>query len=256
MYIGTILKENVRGSRNDFRKVEEINNNSFRSNGFNNKEQNEIVVVKGGIYYANLGDTRGSIQGGKRPVIVTSNRDCNRYSSVITVVPLTSQLHKKKLPVHVLISAKDGLKTDSIALVEGITSFNKSDLMSKIGDCTEEEMIEIEKAIQVQNGIQLKEEINSQPGRYFSASEKFQNEVFDIYKAKRMAKAIKELESFISQSMGMMNVQVNETLNESLDILISELKEYCEKHNKDYKLFYKPIINNMVISKGVAMGAL
>ena len=55
------------------------------------------------IWMAELPAEAGShVQQGVRPVVVVSNDAANRYSPVVTVVPLTSQ-RKKPLPTHVVI---------------------------------------------------------------------------------------------------------------------------------------------------------
>ncbi len=60
-------------------------------------------IKRGNIFYADLGtEYHGSMQGGIRPVVVISNNKANRYSTVLTVVPLSSRISKKQdLPVHV-----------------------------------------------------------------------------------------------------------------------------------------------------------
>lgn len=89
---------------------------------------------KGDIYIADIPITNsGHIQCGVRPVLVVSNNKANRYSPVITVIPLTSKTKKNPLPTHVLLKKYCGLRQESIALVEQITSINKSCLRNKIG---------------------------------------------------------------------------------------------------------------------------
>lgn len=54
-----------------------------------------IEIKRGDILYADLGvKYQGSMQGGIRPVVVVSNNRANRYSVVITVVPLSSKVSK------------------------------------------------------------------------------------------------------------------------------------------------------------------
>ena len=76
------------------------------------------------IWLVNLGDNKGSVQGGIRPVIVISNNVCNTHSPVIHIVPITSRT-KNKLPTHVTIDASTGLKTESTALTEQSTLISK-----------------------------------------------------------------------------------------------------------------------------------
>ena len=69
----------------------------------------KMTIRRGDILWADLGMfPTTSVQGGVRPVIVVSNNKANTYSSVITVVPLTSRIYKKRyLPTHVFISKYD-----------------------------------------------------------------------------------------------------------------------------------------------------
>lgn len=95
--------------------------------------QTERIYCKNDIYMADLPlDKEGSLQSGCRPVVIVSNNFANAYSPVITVLPLTSRMRKRKLPTHVLIE-DCGLNRWSIALAEQIMSINKSQLRQKIG---------------------------------------------------------------------------------------------------------------------------
>lgn len=104
----------------------------------------------GDIYIAELGmESEGSLQNGTRPIIVISNNKANRYSPVVSILPLTSR-KKRNLPTHVLI--RDcGLSCPSLVLAEQITSLNQSRLRKKIGSIrgTIYEA-QIKKAIEVQ----------------------------------------------------------------------------------------------------------
>ena len=84
------------------------------------------------IWFANLPAVAGSIQSGMRPVVIVSNNAANKFSPVITAVPLTSNLHKTVLPTHVLLR-EPGLKSPSLALCEQILSVDKSCLVKRIG---------------------------------------------------------------------------------------------------------------------------
>lgn len=74
----------------------------------------------------------GSIQAGYRPVIVCSNNMANRYSTVITVIPVTSR-PKKNLPTHACFMGCGLPQKCSIALCEQILSLNKFRLRKKVG---------------------------------------------------------------------------------------------------------------------------
>lgn len=100
-------------------------------------------------------DTRK--QCGIRPVVVVSNNKANAYSPVITVVPLTSKIHKKRfLPTHVYIpvSAGYGLSRGSLALAEQVESIDKDRLLEKKGYINSDAIMEkITRAIQIQVGV-------------------------------------------------------------------------------------------------------
>lgn len=102
------------------------------------------------IWFSELPMAEGSTQGGRRPCLVISNETCNRFSPVITVVVLTSKLLKNNLPTHVLLGSESGLKQDSIALCEQIITIDKRNLKFKIGECTEEKMQLIDRALKIQ----------------------------------------------------------------------------------------------------------
>ena len=71
------------------------------------------------IVYLDLGQKKlnSSIQVGKRYAIIVSNDKANKYSSVVTAIPLTS-VEKKVLPTHLDIPSKWGLTKKSILLAE------------------------------------------------------------------------------------------------------------------------------------------
>ena len=84
------------------------------------------------IWLASLPAVGGSVQSGMRPVVIVSNNAANKFSPVITAVPLTSNLRKTVLPTHVLLR-ESGLKSPSLALCEQILSVDKSCLVKCIG---------------------------------------------------------------------------------------------------------------------------
>ena len=63
------------------------------------------MCKRGDIYYVDFGEKAGSKQVGIRPVLVVSNNKANKHSPpVVTVVPLSARVWKKKyIPTHVQI---------------------------------------------------------------------------------------------------------------------------------------------------------
>jgi len=105
------------------------------------------------IWYATLPlDKHSSVQGGNRPVLVVSNDTCNVLSSVVTVIPLTTQLKHLSQPTHVIVEIKNG--EPSMLLAEQIMSIDKQRLNRKIDICEEPVVVEkIETAVKQQLGL-------------------------------------------------------------------------------------------------------
>jgi len=115
-------------------------------------------LSRGMIVLADLGrHISDSIQGGVRPVVVVSNNRCNRHSSVITVVPLSSRIYSKKnMPTHVFVNANEneGLDRHSIALCEQVTILPVNKIIDvRYGRLNDDVMDEITEAVQIQIGV-------------------------------------------------------------------------------------------------------
>lgn len=96
----------------------------------------------GQIRFATLkGDV--ALQSGERPVIIIQNQIGCVHSPRIWVIPLTSKVSKAKhLPMHIMIprSEKNGLRHDSVALVEQAAFVTRESIGDAIG-CLEEEYL-------------------------------------------------------------------------------------------------------------------
>jgi len=97
-------------------------------------KNNSIRPKFGEIWMCNL-YAEGSIQRGYRPVLIISNNQNNTYSPTINVIPLTTKMNKKKLPIHVELwnYQEYGLKAPSTILVEQITTIPLENLTKRIG---------------------------------------------------------------------------------------------------------------------------
>lgn len=108
----------------------------------------------GEIWMCNLSTNKeGSIQGGYRPVFILSNDRNNTYSTTLNIIPLTTKMNKRKLPVHVELWSyqRYGLKAPSTMMIEQITTINVSDLDKCIGKVTDSNVLnDIYKAMCIQ----------------------------------------------------------------------------------------------------------
>lgn len=92
------------------------------------------VVQRGEIYLAELGEGVGSEQKGERPVLIVQNNLGNIFSPTVTVLPITTKVHKSEgMPTHVIIDDVNILPEKSAIMAEQITTIDKSKLIEKIG---------------------------------------------------------------------------------------------------------------------------
>ncbi len=112
------------------------------------------IIKRGQVYNADLGKQGGSIQAGVRPVVIISNNLNNKFSPTVNVLPITSKT-KNNIPVHVGIGITEGLPQLSTVLVEQMVTINKNQLTQCLGQCSMNKMHEIERAILIQNGIDI-----------------------------------------------------------------------------------------------------
>ena len=107
-------------------------------------------IRRGDIYYVRgCLDTVGSEQKGFRPAIVISNNVGNKHSKIKQVVYITTK-NKNEIPTHVVINSA---KYTSIAICEQIFSVSDERIGKYIGQCTEDEMKELDKALMISIGL-------------------------------------------------------------------------------------------------------
>jgi mRNA interferase MazF len=98
----------------------------------------------GQIWMCYIHASEGSIQSGYRPVFVLSNNKNNTYAPTVNVIPMTSKMNKRKLPVHVELWDYEqyGLERPSTLLVEQTTTVSVDDLGKCIGAITDKATLE------------------------------------------------------------------------------------------------------------------
>lgn len=107
----------------------------------------------GELWMCNLSPSGENVQSGYRPVFILSNNRNNECAPIVNVIPLTTRMNKRKLPVHVEIwnYICFGLKAPSTILVEQITTINSKSLDRKIGAINDREILRmIRRAIEIQ----------------------------------------------------------------------------------------------------------
>ena len=122
------------------------------------KSMNSLNVKWGEIYLCNLGNTKGSVQTGVRPVLVIQNNIGNEHSPTIVVATITSVLKKLNQPTHILLDTSCGLKEMSMVMLEQIRTIDKSkELIEYVGEVTDEKAIS-----KIQQGMLIELNLNSE----------------------------------------------------------------------------------------------
>lgn len=89
------------------------------------------MIRRGEIYWVNLDPTVGSEIKKTRPCLVISNNQANQFSSVITVVPITSSVGKI-YPFEVALSEGDGgIKKSGVLKINQIKTIDKTRISGK-----------------------------------------------------------------------------------------------------------------------------
>ncbi len=94
-----------------------------------------MVIRRGEIWFADLGEPKGSEPGYCRPVLVVQDNHFNDSALLtVIVIGMTSNLKYERYPGNVLIGREESqLPKDSIVNVTSIVTVNKDDLIERVG---------------------------------------------------------------------------------------------------------------------------
>lgn len=104
-----------------------------------------MVIKQGEIYWINLSEPKGSEPGYRHPHIVIQNNlfNTSRINTVV-VCSLTSNLNRANAPGNVLLNKGEAnLSRKSIVNISQIFTVNKTDLVEKIGQVSQNRMMEV-----------------------------------------------------------------------------------------------------------------
>lgn len=106
---------------------------------------------RGELYLADLNPTKGSEQGGIRPVLILQNNFVNRLFNTTIVAAVSSSQNAKdaqNFPTNVFINRRGNLKNDSVVKLTQIILVDKEERFIKyIDKLTDKEMEEVDKAM-------------------------------------------------------------------------------------------------------------
>lgn len=98
-------------------------------------------IKRGDIFYYDFGNRDGSIQSGKRPVLVVQADSFNANAPTVVVAALTSVIKKQYLPSHIVLGDRCGLKKPSMVMLEQVQTVNKSELTEYVGTVDDDKML-------------------------------------------------------------------------------------------------------------------
>jgi mRNA interferase MazF len=109
--------------------------------------------LRGEVWEADLGVTRGHEQAGRRPVLVLSVGAFNAGpAGLVIVLPLTSRL--RAVPAHVLVQPPEGgLRRPSVILCDAIRSVSRDCLIDRWGVVSAAPLAKAEDAVRVLLGL-------------------------------------------------------------------------------------------------------
>ena len=114
-----------------------------------------MVIERGQIWWAELGEPTGSEPGFRRPVLVVQSDTFNRsrLRTVLAVV-LTTNLRLVEAPGNVLIPAKaGGLPKDSVANVSQIVTVDRDFLTESVGRIRGQHLKDVEHGLRLVLGV-------------------------------------------------------------------------------------------------------
>ncbi|WP_411824652.1 type II toxin-antitoxin system PemK/MazF family toxin [Leptospira sp. 'Mane'] len=108
-------------------------------------------MIRGDIWWVDLGFPFGSEPGFKRPVVVIQDDAFNDSNiNTIIVVPLTTNTDLAEAPGNVLLSRKDtNLSKDSVANISQIVTLDRDRFLNKASNLKNKNLVKIEEGIKL-----------------------------------------------------------------------------------------------------------
>lgn len=114
-----------------------------------------MVIERGEVWWADLGEPDGSEPGYRRPVVIVQSDAFNRsrLRTVIAVVLMTN-VRLLEAPGNVLVSAKlSGLPKDSVANVSQLVTLDRDFLLERAGRLRGQPLTDLESGLRLVLGL-------------------------------------------------------------------------------------------------------
>ncbi|WP_173713187.1 type II toxin-antitoxin system PemK/MazF family toxin [Clostridium beijerinckii] len=174
----------------------------------------------------NVGSEQSSDENG-RPVVIIQNDIGNAFSPTIITACITSQMSKKRLPIHVEVpSDNNGLSKNSVVLTEQIMTLDKKKrILRKTGSLNEITMARIDRALS----------ISIFPIREKTPLEKLPRWIRNVI--------IRKIENIHSFERAWLNSKTNNQSFKSMclkerELCLLDLEEFCSDNELNYRDYY------------------
>lgn len=106
-------------------------------------QKKDLSKIKWGeIYTCDLGNMKGSVQCGVRPVLVVQTNKLNSNSSTVVVAVITSARKREDIASHIFLETECGLREPSMVMLEQMRTIDKAEeLISYVGKVEDNEII-------------------------------------------------------------------------------------------------------------------
>lgn len=104
---------------------------------------------RGEIWYVNFDPSLGTEINKTRPGLIVSNDSANKYTSKVTVLPLSGTIAENPLLVIIEPDKNNNLKKRSVIRIPDITTFDKQRLINKLGITDHKIMSEIDSKLRI-----------------------------------------------------------------------------------------------------------
>ena len=110
-----------------------------------------MVIERGEVWWADLGEPDGSEPGYRRPIVIVQNDAFNRSRlRTVIAVALMTNLRLVEAPGNVLLPAKTtGLPKDSIANVSQVITVDREFLLERAGRIRGQLLQDLEKGLRL-----------------------------------------------------------------------------------------------------------
>ncbi len=110
-----------------------------------------MVIRRGEIWWASLGEPRGSAPGYRRPVLVIQSDAFNRSSiGTVAVAAITSNLHLGAAPGNVRLTARQSkLPKPSVVNVSQVLTVDRRFLTERVGRLPSESLAEVDAGLRL-----------------------------------------------------------------------------------------------------------